>query len=163
MRGQDWLFFCPPVQETSTMAELVGVFGGTGAFLLAVGGYLCKKWAAYDTSFFRGVPISNQPTVTLPSTWEDGIASDEEDKHYHRMKYATKDGHSWRVSIQDQGGVFLYKDYYSKAGDQRRPRLAAPSPERGPAGRETLVRAKALERWSMSSKSPSTSQTLESP
>ena len=96
------------------MAELVGIFGGTGALVLAVGTYLCKQWGAHDTSFFRGVPISNQPTVTLRNTWEDGAASDEENKHYHRMKYATKDGHAWKVTIQDRGGVFVYADYYSK-------------------------------------------------
>ena len=96
------------------MAELVGIFGGTSALVLAVGTYLCKQWGAHDTSFFRGVPISNQPTVTLRSTWEDGTASDEENKHYHRMKYATKDGHAWKVTIRDHGGVFVYTDYYSK-------------------------------------------------
>ena len=94
--------------------------------------------------FLRGVPISNQPTVTLRSTWEDGTASDEENKHYHRMKYATKDGHAWKVTIQDRGGGLRVRRLLQQAVHQRRSRLPAPSPEGRSAGRETLVRPKAL-------------------
>ena len=52
------------------MYELLSIFGGTGAVLLALGGCVWKQLRTYHTSFEKEPSNLNKPTITLPNSWE---------------------------------------------------------------------------------------------
>ena len=60
------------------MSELLALFGGTGAILIAVGGFMYKCLKSYEYEFIWEPSNINKPIKTLIYSWEEpGIESDQ--------------------------------------------------------------------------------------
>jgi hypothetical protein len=98
--------------------DTIGIFGGTGALLLALGGYLWKCAKGYDVEYVMEPSIVNNPTDTLVNTWEHPgpNVTVPFKTSFKRMVYAKHgDEKTWTIDMKkDDGNVYVYTDFYHK-------------------------------------------------
>lgn len=96
------------------MSDLLSIFGGTGAVLLAVGGCIWKYIQRYEKTFVKEPSNINKPTIALPNSWEHSH-TEVLAESFRRMVYAKHLGQKWQISMKEgEGSVYLYKDHYQK-------------------------------------------------
>ena len=101
------------------MSELLALFGGTGAILIAVGGFMYKCLKSYEYEFIWEPSNINKPIKTLIYSWEEpGIESDQklfENNHFNAKIHATHFNKKWKIKIKKgHGSVYIYKDIDKK-------------------------------------------------
>ena len=98
------------------MYELLSIFGGTGAVLLAIGGCVWKQLQSYHTKFEKEPSNLNKPIVALPNTWEHSH-TEPLATSFRRMVYAKEIAakKQWQISMKKgEGSVYVYRDHYQK-------------------------------------------------
>jgi hypothetical protein len=94
------------------MTEILGIFGGTGAVILGIGGCIWGIIKKYNVSCIRGKSIKNVPSITLPHAWE--VPDNEEiEKPCNRMVFAKiNQQKQWKLDMKD-GSVYIFKDIFN--------------------------------------------------
>ncbi len=102
------------------MSDLIGIFGGTGAVLLAIGGCFWKCFQSYDVDYEWEPSNSNKPIETLNNTWEhrghSAVSENDFGPSFRRMVYAkSTTDKKWEIKLKKgEGGVYIYKDLYNR-------------------------------------------------
>ena len=101
--------------------SLLPIFGGTGAFVLTIGGCLWKVFRSYHVQCVKGESFENAPITTLPNTWEHSY--NETLAHcFKRMVFAKQDkANKWHIHMQKgEGSVYVYTDMYNASANKQR-------------------------------------------
>lgn len=94
------------------LEELLGIFGGTGAVLIAIGSCVWGILKKYSFEYVKGMAIRNVPTETLSKSWE--VPFDEEcEQPCNRMVFATiNNKEQWNITMK-KGSVYIFTDIFN--------------------------------------------------